>query len=111
MSDAAGDSSARRVLLSLPMSQAQHQAPEALRQMDLINRRAWSDRATVQSFRHREGWTDPGESAAVEHVRADAANQPILDLGVGAGRTVPLLLSISRNYVGLDYTPELVDVC
>jgi ubiquinone/menaquinone biosynthesis C-methylase UbiE len=79
--------------------------------MDLINRRAWSDRSTVRSFRDREGWSDPGERAAFECVRADAANQPILDLGVGAGRTVPLLLGISNDYVGLDYTPELVQAC
>jgi SAM-dependent methyltransferase len=93
------------------MSQTQDQPSEASRRMDLINRRAWSDRSTVRSFRYREGWTDPGERAALESVRADAANQPILDLGVGAGRTVPLLLPISSDYVGLDYTPELVDVC
>jgi SAM-dependent methyltransferase len=79
--------------------------------MDLINRRAWSDGSTVNSFRHSEGWTDRGERAAFECVRDDAANQPILDLGVGAGRTVPLLRSISDDYVGLDYTPELVEVC
>jgi SAM-dependent methyltransferase len=95
----------------LEMSQTRDQVSEASRQMDEINRRAWSDRSTVNSFRDREGWTDPGERAALESVRADATHQPILDLGVGAGRTVPLLLDISRDYVGLDYTPELVDAC
>ncbi|HEY8088247.1 MAG TPA: class I SAM-dependent methyltransferase [Polyangiaceae bacterium] len=79
--------------------------------MDEINRRAWSVPSTVRSFRHREGWTDPGEGAALERVRAESVDQPILDLGVGAGRTVPMLLGISRDYVGLDYTPELVAVC
>jgi ubiquinone/menaquinone biosynthesis C-methylase UbiE len=76
--------------------------------MDLINRRAWSDPATVRSFRDLEGWTDPGERAALDVVRAEAAGQPVLDLGVGAGRTVPLLLPISKDYIGLDYTFELV---
>jgi ubiquinone/menaquinone biosynthesis C-methylase UbiE len=93
------------------MSPTEGQSSEASRRMDLINRRAWSDRSTVQSFLHREGWTDPGERAALECVRADAVHQPILDLGVGAGRTIPLLLGISDDYVGLDYTPELVQVC
>jgi SAM-dependent methyltransferase len=93
------------------MSQAQHPSSEALRQMDMINRRAWSDSSTVRSFRQREGWTDPGERAAVESVRADATDQPILDLGVGAGRTIPLVLPMSRDYVGLDYTAELVRAC
>jgi SAM-dependent methyltransferase len=93
------------------MSQTQERLSEASRRMDLINRRAWSDRSTVRSFRYREGWTDPGERVALTCVRADAADQPILDLGVGAGRTVPLLLEISADYIGLDYTPELVQAC
>jgi len=79
--------------------------------MDPINRRAWSDPSTVKSFRHLEGWTDPGERAALECVRGEAAGQPILDLGVGAGRTVALLLPVSKDYVGLDYTPELARAC
>jgi SAM-dependent methyltransferase len=99
------------MLQSPSMTQAQSPPSEASRKMDLINRRAWRDRSTVRSFEHRRGWTDPGERAAVDYVRADATGQPILDLGVGAGRTIPLLLPISRDYVGLDYTPELVEVC
>jgi ubiquinone/menaquinone biosynthesis C-methylase UbiE len=102
---------ARRVLFENTMSQTQDQPSEASRRMDLINRRAWSDGSTVRAFRYREGWTDPGERAALRCVRADAVNQPILDLGVGAGRTVPMLREISADYVGLDYTPELVRAC
>lgn len=79
--------------------------------MDKINRRAWSAPSTVRAFRDSVGWTDPGERAAFEFVRSSAAQQPILDLGVGAGRTVPLLLDISNDYTGLDYTPDLVRVC
>jgi SAM-dependent methyltransferase len=79
--------------------------------MDQINRRAWSAPSTVRSFRDSVGWTDPGERAAFDFVRSSAAQQPVLDLGVGAGRTVPLLLDISNDYIGLDYTPDLVTVC
>lgn len=88
-----------------------HAGYDALESMDWINRRAWRAPFVVRSFRRREGWADPGERGALESVRADAADQPILDLGVGAGRTVPLLLAISPDYVGLDYTPEMVWVC
>lgn len=35
----------------------------------------------------------------------------ILDLGVGGGRTTPLLSSIAGRYVGLDYAPEMIAVC
>ena len=93
------------------MTQPQDTLSEAARRMDPINRRAWRQGATVQRFRDLEGWSDPGERAALECVKADATNQPILDLGVGAGRTVPLFRNISRDYIGLDYTPELLKVC
>ncbi len=93
------------------MSHSSQGLVEALRQMDGINRRAWSSPATVEQFRRSRGWTDPGERAAFERVRADAADEPILDVGVGAGRTVPLLRGISADYVGVDYTPELVQAC
>lgn len=35
----------------------------------------------------------------------------ILDLGVGGGRTTPYLSSLSRNYVGVDYSQEMIRVC
>jgi len=79
--------------------------------MDEINRRTWGEPATVDWFSNLEGWTDPGEKAAVERVAAGVRGAPILDLGVGGGRTVPLLRALSRDYVAIDYTPELVAAC
>ncbi|MGD0176607.1 MAG: class I SAM-dependent methyltransferase [Candidatus Bathyarchaeia archaeon] len=35
----------------------------------------------------------------------------ILDLGVGGGRTTPYLSSLSKNYVGVDYSEEMIRVC
>ncbi len=35
-------------------------------------------------------------------------NQPILDLGVGAGRTVPFLRALTTNYAAIDFVPEMV---
>jgi SAM-dependent methyltransferase len=92
-----------------------HQAPamdaEGPLLMDEINRRTWRDASTVRWFRRLEGWTDRGERAALELAAVEAKDQPILDLGVGGGRTVPLLRAVSRDYVALDYTPELVAAC
>jgi SAM-dependent methyltransferase len=79
--------------------------------MDGVNRRAWSDAWTVRTYQHVEGWSDRGERAAMECVREACAGWPILDLGVGGGRTVPILRAISADYVALDYTPELVRAC
>ena len=77
--------------------------------MDDVNRTAW--RRNVRWFSRLEGWTDPGERVALERVVAEARGQPILDLGVGGGRTVPILREISESYVAIDYTPELVRAC
>jgi SAM-dependent methyltransferase len=79
--------------------------------LDAINRRAWRLPATVRAYERLEGWTDPGEQAAIEHVAAEMRSRPILDIGVGAGRTIAILQAISQDYVGIDYTQEMVDAC
>ena len=48
--------------------------------LDAINRKAWSDPATVRQYRRLSGWTDPGEEAAVRHVKVHVQGQPILDI-------------------------------
>lgn len=40
-----------------------------------------------------------------------AGSARILDLGVGGGRTTPHLCARASKYVGVDYSPEMVDVC
>lgn len=77
--------------------------------MDQINRKAW--KASLPDSILAKGFTDPGESAALAEVEVEARHQPILDIGVGGGRTVPILRRISRDYVGIDYIPELVLAC
>ena len=77
--------------------------------LDAINRAAWGSRISIDSYSGESHWTDPGEEAAVEWVRSSIENQPILDVGVGAGRTYDLMRSISSDYVGVDYTPSLLD--
>jgi SAM-dependent methyltransferase len=78
--------------------------------IDRVNRRAWSRPGVVEFFSHLEVWSeDAGEAALLDRLREAARDQPILDIGIGGGRTVPLLRSISSNYVGIDYMPEMVD--
>jgi ubiquinone/menaquinone biosynthesis C-methylase UbiE len=51
------------------------------------------------------------EQVALSTIAAEARNRPILDLGVGTGRTVRALMDISENYVGVDYVPKMVATC
>lgn len=80
-------------------------------ELDAVNRRTWRLPQTVTLYKRMQGWTDPGEKAAVEYVAAEVRARPILDIGVGAGRTTPLLRAISQDYVGIDYTAEMVEAC
>jgi len=51
------------------------------------------------------------ETNALASIVSKVRNKRILDIGVGAGRTVPGLREISADYVGVDYVQEMVDHC
>ena len=53
----------------------------------------------------------PAERTVLESLQDELKGGAILDVGVGGGRTVKPLLQISENYVGIDYTPAMVDAC
>lgn len=76
---------------------------------DQLNHCAWIDPAGVSWLGALTGFTDDGERAAYRQVSAEAGGAPILDLGVGGGRTVSLLRAVSADYVAIDYTPVLVE--
>ena len=78
--------------------------------VDAINLRTMRSRAAVVTYAIGES-LQPRELAALESVRARLRGQPILDLGVGAGRTVKPLLAVSSDYLGIDYSPEMVAHC
>lgn len=51
-----------------------------------------------------------GELRLLERV-GDLATARMLDIGVGGGRTTAHFLDLTGSYVGIDYSPELVDAC
>lgn len=77
-------------------------------EIDRINRRTYGDAKVVLQYGSVTGWLDPGERACFDQARALGARGPILDIGVGGGRTVPLMRAIAADYVGIDYTPALL---
>jgi SAM-dependent methyltransferase len=76
--------------------------------LDETNRPLW---AKVAAEFVTEGWGDPGEVEALLLAADRERGRPVLDLGVGGGRTTSLLRLVSPDYVGIDYTPELVELC
>jgi len=76
-----------------------------------INMAVWSQDPIVANFGDKMGALDRGEERVLCRVADDVRNRPILDLGVGAGRTVPMLCLLSDEYIGVDYTQAMVDLC
>ncbi len=83
---------------------------ESLPIIDQLNQTTMrTPEAVARYARNQEIW--PAEQVLWDRIRGEAQGKPILDLGVGGGRTVEPLLTISRDYVGLDYTPKMVETC
>jgi SAM-dependent methyltransferase len=78
--------------------------------LDRINKSVWASPRTLDLFVRRDGWIDQGEALVMDRVAGEARGQPILDLGVGGGRTTPYLLSVSDDYVAVDYLAEMVSL-
>nr|WP_296763698.1 class I SAM-dependent methyltransferase [Rhodococcus sp. (in: high G+C Gram-positive bacteria)] len=56
-----------------------------------------------------EGFLDRGEAAALISAADVVRGTGILDVGVGGGRTTPLLRLMSADYTALDYSPNMID--
>jgi SAM-dependent methyltransferase len=78
---------------------------------DLLNKAVWGQRRSVAEYAARDGFVDVGERTLFASIEPLVRGEPVLDLGVGAGRTVPLLQPIASRYVALDYAPAMVEAC
>lgn len=73
-----------------------------------VNSRVWTqDTATYTGL---DSWVDPGERYVVHAIADEIRGKPLLDVGVGAGRSAWLLGLLSADYVAIDYTPEMVEL-
>lgn len=79
--------------------------------IDRINLRTMRSADVVAHYDGRPDELLPHERAALDQVATEVGKQPILDIGVGAGRTVNALMAISPDYLGIDYSPEMVAAC
>lgn len=51
------------------------------------------------------------ESAILERLRPELSGMRMLDVGVGGGRTTRHFAGLVKEYVGVDYAPEMVETC
>jgi SAM-dependent methyltransferase len=79
------------------------------RDPESANRKAWTDVGQIARFASAAGFIDRSERAIFGRIAADFASGEVLDIGVGGGRTVPLLAPTARRYVAVDFVPQLVE--
>jgi SAM-dependent methyltransferase len=78
--------------------------------IDQINLRTLRSSAAVAS-NCKYGPLPAQERAMIERVATEFRGAPVLDLGVGGGRSVRSLLKVSDDYLGLDASAEMIIVC
>lgn len=79
--------------------------------MDDRNKGSFST-GLASHFYSANGWfLDAGEQRVFALAAGELRNRPVLDLGVGAGRTTSFIRLLTDDYVGLDYSPALVVQC
>lgn len=77
---------------------------------DRVNRGTWATAATRRGLGKRTGFL-PGEQAPFERVQERLARRPVLELGVGIGRTIGFTSALTDDYRAIDYIPEMVATC
>src|ERR1700688_5250770 len=78
--------------------------PFRIPEFDRINQRTYRKRGVLRQFEQASGWLEPGEQVAIDHVANAVRDGAILDIGIGGGRTAPLMANISANYRGINNT-------
>lgn len=78
--------------------------------MDDINHVSMRSQDALDAYLRWRG-LKPAEQAAFDLISSEVQDQAILDIGVGGGRTVEATRAISKDYVGVDYSPEMVSLC
>lgn len=69
---------------------------------------AYYNNSEVVSHYQRASTLYPVETLLLSQLRDEIKDKPILDIGVGGGRTTAHLLQISRSYVGIDFSVEMI---
>lgn len=75
-----------------------------------INLRTYSRPGETRKYARLAGLL-PAEAAILDRFRPDVAGARLLDIGVGGGRTTEALSALAREYVGVDYSAEMVERC
>lgn len=78
--------------------------------MDGINQKTYAASSVVQHYAQLR-LLQPAEETILELCRDRWSSMKMLDIGVGGGRTTQHFAPLVAEYVGIDYSPEMVAAC
>jgi SAM-dependent methyltransferase len=76
--------------------------------LDRVNKSAYARADVVKHYEGLDMLLEP-ERILLERLTPSIRDTKILDIAFGGGRTTKYLLPVSRDYTGIDYTPEFVE--
>ena len=77
--------------------------------LDDVNKKTYARADVVKHYDDLDMLHKP-ERILLERLTPEIKDKKILDIAIGGGRTTKYLLQISKDYTGIDYTPEFVEV-
>src|ERR1700682_1486958 len=82
-------------------------ACKADQSQDALNRAIYT---APKAYRHYRSETlEPSEIACLLKYRTKIAGKPVLDIGLGGGRTTRYLAPLAARYEAIDYSPVMID--
>jgi SAM-dependent methyltransferase len=78
-------------------------------EQDALNQRTWSKSSSTKYFEKNTGFVHEGERIGFEYVRERLRGRPVLEIGVGTGRTIDFTAPLSPDYRAIDYLPAMVE--
>jgi SAM-dependent methyltransferase len=78
--------------------------------LDAVNRSRYEAGGLPREYARSAGLQRP-EQVVLERIADDVRGAPILDIGVGGGRTTPFLRALSDDYLGVDYSAAMIATC
>jgi len=79
--------------------------------MSYVVNKQYYDRPEMAEYYGMDTSLWKSEEAILLLLQDEIKDRPLLEIGVGAGRTTPYLKAISDDYIGIDYSLNMIKLC